>query len=150
MAASEEKPAARQKKPPSRLWKWLRRITIFVVGVVLVVGVVVQIILWTGIPKRIVVSQVEKGLGLRLGVESVSTGWFGRTNLHGVKIALPLSEQAFADVPDMKVRHTTLFGLIFGRSMVIKEVELDKPVVQVWQDPSGRWNLAEVVDLLSR
>src|SRR3954464_11012092 len=100
MAASEEKPVAKKKKPPSRLRKWTERIAIFVLGVVLVVGVVIQIILWTGVPRQIVVTQVEKGLGLRLGVESVSTGWFGRTTLHGVKIALPLSDQAFADVPD--------------------------------------------------
>ena len=151
MAESDVKPAApEEKKRPSRFRKWLRRVAVFVLGLVFVVGVVIQIVLWTGIPKRIVVSQVEKGLGLRMGVESVSTGWLGRTSLHGVKLALPLSDQAFADVPDMKVRHTTLLGLIFGRPMVIKHVELDKPVVQVWQDASGRWNLAEVAELLAR
>src|SRR5690348_6424536 len=128
MPEPDEHPDTAPKKP-SRLRKWTRRIAIFVVGVVLVVFVAVQIILWTGIPKRIVVGQVEKGLGLRMGVNSVSTGWLGHTELHGVKLALPLSDQAFADVPDMKVRHTSLIAMIFGRPMIIKAVELDQPVV---------------------
>jgi hypothetical protein len=151
MAVPDQHPApAEPKRPRSRLRKWGIRVLIFVVGFVLLVGIVIQAVLWTGLPKKIVVGQVEKGLGLRVGVTSVSTGWLGRTSLHGVKLALPLSDQAFADVPDMKVRHTSLIAMIFGRPLIIKEIELDQPVIQVWQEPSGRWNLADVAELLAR
>jgi len=153
MAVPVEHSAEATSNPPAakrRLRKWLIRIAIFVVGFILLVGIVIQAALLTGLPKAIVVGQVEKGLGLRMGVDRVSAGWFGRTSLYGVKIALPLSDQSFVEVPEMRVRHTSLIAMILGRSLVVKEVELDKPVVSVWQDASGRWNLLEVVELLSR
>src|SRR5579871_6006227 len=121
MAVPDQQPV-KERKPRSRLRKWAVRIGIFVVGVILLVGIVIQAVLWTGLPKSIIVSQVEKGLGLRIAVNSVSTGWLGNTSLHGVKLALPLSDKAFAEVPEMRVRHTSLLAMIFGRSLLIKEV----------------------------
>jgi len=153
MAVPVEHSAEATSNPPApkrRLRKWLVRIAIFRVGFVLLVGIILQMALLTGLPKSIVVGQVEKGLGLRMGVERVSTGWFGRTSLYGVKIALPLSDQSFVEVPEMRVRHTSLIAMIFGRPLLIKEIDLDKPVVSVWQDASGRWNLLEVAELLAR
>lgn len=142
-----------QKTPPARphrARRWLVRILIFVVGVVLLVGIVVQLVLATSLPKSIVVGQVEKGFGLRMGATDVSTGWFGRTTLKGVKLALPLSDQSFVDVPEMRVRHTGLIAMMLGRPLLIKEVALEKPIVYVRQDAAGRWNLEEVAELLAR
>src|SRR5579863_2662768 len=97
MAVAAEQPAAAPQPqapgpPRRRLRRWLWRIAVFLIGTALLVGIVIQLVLWTGLPKSIVVSQVEKGLGLRMGAASVSSGWLGHTTLHGVKLALPLSE----------------------------------------------------------
>jgi hypothetical protein len=157
MASRAEQPAA-QPQPEARkahrrpLRRWLWRILVFVVGLALVLGIFFQIVLWTGLPRSIVVSIVEKGLGVRMGVTRLSTGWFGHTTLTGVRVALPLSpaDQSFLEIPEMRVNHTNLVALLFGSDITIKEVDLSKPILHVRQDASGRWNVNEVTDLLTR
>src|SRR5271155_576891 len=83
-----------------RVRKWVARVGFGILFFLLLVVVGVQIVLWTGIPESIVISNVEKGMGLRMGVNSLSTGWLGHTSMSGVKIALPLSQQAFLEVPE--------------------------------------------------
>ena len=83
------------------------------------------------------------------GSPSLLARWLGRTTLRGVKLALPLSDQSFVDVPEMRVRHTGLIAMIFGRPLLIKEVALEKPVIYVRQDSAGRWNIQEVAELIA-
>jgi hypothetical protein len=147
--ADEKKQGSKaSKRHPLR--KWLVRVAVVFFSFLIVVVIGVQIVLRSGLPRSIVVSLVEKGLGLRMAVTSLSTGWLGHTSLHDVKIALPLSEQAFFDVPEMKVDHTSLLALIFGADVQIKGVELDKPVLYVRQNAAGQWNVQEVLELLAR
>ncbi len=121
-----------------------------VVLLILVVAFVVQLVLWSNIPRGIVVSQIEQQLGLRLGVKSLTTGWLGHTQLNGVTIGLPLADKAFLDVPVLKVKNTSLFGLLLGRPVSVEAIELDQPHLYVWQDAAGNWNLQEVAELLLR
>lgn len=161
----EETPAASAASPPPpspppsdeapprrrhRVRKWLARIAAVVLGLLLLIAIVIQIVLWTGLPKSIVVGQVENGLGLRMAVGSLSTGWLGHTALGDVKIALPISDQSFFDVPELKVKHTNLVALILGWPVEIKSVELKHPVLYVRQSRSGQWNLQQVMELLAR
>src|SRR5579864_9336104 len=120
--------------------RWVLRILIGIVALLAIVFVAVQIVLWTNLPKSIFVSKVEEGLGLRLGVTSLSTNWLGHTSMSGVKLALPLSDQSFATVSDMKVKHTNLLAILLGWPVQIKAVEFDKPVVYVRQNSLGQWN----------
>ena len=140
------KPARRR----SRLRRWLWRVGIFVVGTLLLFFIIIQIILWTGLPKNIVVGQVEQGLGLRMGVKSLSTSWLGHTSLENATIALPLSEQAFFDVQELKVDHTNLLGILLGWPVEINQIHLTKPVLYVRQNAAGKWNVQEVAELLAR
>ena len=80
-------------------------------------------------------------------VKSFSTGWLGHTQLNDVTIGLPLADRAFLDVPVMKVKNTSLFGLMIGRPVEVQAIELDRPHLSVWQDAGGRWNLQEVAEL---
>ena len=130
--------------------RWFRRILIGFAVLVVLVASIVQIVLWTDLPRRIVVQQLEKQLGLRLTVKSFSTGWLGNTQLSDVTIALPLADKAFLDVPTMKVKNTSLFGLMLGRSVDVEAIELDQPHLSVWQDAGGKWNIQEVAELLAR
>ena len=141
-------PAPAVPKPIKR--HWVLRILATIVVLLLLVAGVVQIVLWTDLPRGIVVSQIEKQLGLRLTVKSLTTGWLGHTQLNEVTIGLPLSDKAFLDVPTMKVKNTSLFGLLLGRPVAVQAIELDQPHLYVWQDASGQWNLQQVAQLLAR
>lgn len=146
-------PPAAAAPPPRRrhrVRKWLARLAAVVLLLLLLIAIVIEVVLHTGLPKQIVVGQVENGLGLRMAVGSLSTGWLGHTALGDVKIALPISDQSFFDVPEMKVRHTNLIALILGWPVEIKSVELTRPVLYVRQSRSGQWNLQQVTELLAR
>ncbi|MDB5357245.1 MAG: hypothetical protein JWN24_3698 [Phycisphaerales bacterium] len=138
------------KEPKRRKRRWLLRIVIGFVTLLLVLALVVQILLWTDLPRGIAVSRIERELGLRVTAGSLSTGWLGRTQLEDVTLALPLADKAFLDVKTMKVRHTSLFGLMFGRAISVQDIELDQPHLTVYQGAYGRWNIQEVVELLQR
>lgn len=150
--ATQPAPSEPAPAPPRRhrVRKWLAWIAAVVLALLLLIVIVIQIVLWTGLPKSIVVGQVENGLGLRMAVDSLSTNWLGHTSMGGVKIALPISDQAFFDVPEMRVKHTNLAALILGWPVVIKSVELHKPVLYVRQGASGQWNIQQVIELLAR
>jgi hypothetical protein len=144
--ASVPNPPARQ-----RLWRrWLLRAAVIFFAFLFTCFVIVEIILLTGLPRDLVVAQVEKGFGLRMQVKSLSTGWFGNTTLDGVKLSLPLSDTAFVDVPEMRISHTNLLAMALGFDIRIQAVELDKPVVRVSQNAAGQWNLLDVAELLAR
>ncbi|HSZ59850.1 MAG TPA: hypothetical protein VK797_29680 [Tepidisphaeraceae bacterium] len=157
MASTAEQPPAQPppeakklRRRPLRRWLW--RITAFVIGLALVLAIFFQIVLWTGLPRSIVVSIVEKGLGVRMAATGLSTGWLGHTTLHGVRLALPLSQanQAFLEIPEMRVNHTNLVALLCGSDITIKEIDLGNPVLHVSQDASGQWNLSQVAELIMR
>ncbi|CAA9394442.1 MAG: hypothetical protein AVDCRST_MAG64-1359, partial [uncultured Phycisphaerae bacterium] len=111
---------------------------------------VTQVVLWTNIPRNLVLKQLEKQLGLRVAAASLSTGWLGNTHLRDVTIGLPLAEDSLVRVPAMRVKHTSLLGLLWTRAVTLQAIELDRPDILVRQDQSGRWNLQEVADLLGR
>jgi hypothetical protein len=136
--------------PPPKKKHWVRRILITLVVLVAALALAVQIVLATDLPRGIVVAQLEKQLGLHLTVKSLKTTWLGKTELHNVTIGLPLADKAFLDVPVMRVRNTTLFGLMLGRPVAVKSIELDRPHLYVLQGSDGTWNLQELAALLGR
>jgi hypothetical protein len=155
-------PAPRQPAPPAerrpaeptrgrrRGGRRLLHALIGLVVLLLVLALVVQIVLWTNVPRNLVLKQLEKQLGLRVGAASLTTGWSGNTQLRDVSIALPLSDEALLTVPEMRVKHTSLLGLLWTRAVTLRAIELDRPTIVVRQDETGRWNLEEVADLLAR
>ena len=66
-----------------------------------------------------------------------------------MKLSLPLAEQSVVDMPHMHVRYNWLpLLLLFGPGH--PRGRLDRPVLHVWQSADGRWNLAEVMELMGR
>ena len=123
---------------------------LWLVALLLLIVCGVQIVLWTDLPRGLVVAKVEQQLGLRLTVKTFSTGWLGHTQLNDVTVSLPLASKSFLSVPVMKVKNTSLIGLALGRPVEVQAIDLEQPHVFVWQDSSGRWNLQEVAELLAR
>ena len=126
------------------------RLAIGVAALILLAAIAIQIVLWTSFPRSMVVSQIEKGMGLRIAVKSLSTNWLGHTTLRDVELSLPLSSQSFLNAPELKVRHTNLLGILLGWPVTLKSIELHKPVLYVRQNTVGKWNLQEVAVLISR
>ncbi|HZL38129.1 MAG TPA: hypothetical protein VFC78_22630 [Tepidisphaeraceae bacterium] len=143
--ASAAFPSPKRKKK-----RWVLRTLAVVVILLLLVALVVQIVLWTDLPRGLVVGQLEKQLGLRVSAGSLSTGWLGHTHLKNVTLGLPLSKKAFLNVPTMDVRNTSLLGILIGRPVSVQSIELDNPHLYVLQDKAGRWNLQDVAELLQR
>ena len=126
------------------------RILVALLILVVLIAVASEIIFKTDIPRSLVIGQVEKILALRVSAKSLSTGWLGHTELHDVALGLPLSERAFVNVPVMKVKNSSLFGLLLGRSIDVQAIEIDQPTVYVWQDSNGQWNLQQVAEIIAR
>ncbi len=130
--------------------RWTFRILAGIAILLLLIIVTVQIVLWTPLPRRIAVEQIEKALGLRISANSLSISWWGKTQLRDVSLGLPLSKDNFLKVSTLTIRHNTLIGLALGRAISVDSIEIDKPVVEVVQDADGKWNLQQVVELLAK
>lgn len=130
--------------------RWLYRILIALGVLILLVVAGVQIIFWSSLPLKLAIPIAQRRLGMHVQAKSLSTGWFGHTTLTDVKLALPLADRSFLEVKRMKVSHTSVFGILFGRDIVVESVELDQPKLVVRQNDAGRWNLQEVEERIGR
>jgi hypothetical protein len=153
VTGAEEIVAPALAPPTRRRWKWLRRfawVTLLLLILVGMLAVTVQLVLWSDVPRRIVVAELEKQLGLRVEAEKLSTNWWGQTQLRNVSLSLPLGKEAFVRVPRMEVRHTWLVPLLLRRPLNVKSLTLEEPTLVVQQDRAGHWDILEVLDLLQR
>ena len=78
--------------------RWFLRISIILAILILAIIVIVQAIMWSPLPKKIVLQQIEKGLGLRISADALHTGWTSKSELTNVSIGLPLSTSDFLKV----------------------------------------------------
>jgi hypothetical protein len=149
--AAETKPQPRRRRRRRLLpRRWSLRLPVLLILLLLLLAVVTQFVLWTNVPRDLVLGQLEIQLGLRFSAASLSTGWLGDTRLRDVAIALPLSDEALVRVPEMRVQHTSLVGLLLTQAVTLKLVELHDAHVLVRQDAGGRWNVQEVAELIAR
>ena len=131
--------------------RWLLYIVIGLASLLLLVVVVTQIVLWTDIPRRIVVGQIESQLGLDVEIDSLSTGWFGRTELEGLTARLPLAEKPLLTAPRVTVDHNSLLGLVWSRAFELDGLRVENPTLIAREGgdaEGGRWNLQELAELL--
>lgn len=148
-ATGPEREAENGRRPRRRKGR-LRRIVLGVLLLLLIVVVVVQLVLWSNLPRRLVLNQLQNQLGLRVQASSLTTGWLGNTNLREVTLGLPMVEQSFLDMPKMKVKHTSIFGLLLRRPVSVDLIELQNPTLYVRRDEAGRWNVQQVAELVAR
>lgn len=134
----------------SRRRRIIRRVLLCVALAILVLVIAVQIIFLTNIPRDLVISAVEKQFGLRVTASSLATGYFGDTTLEDVTVALPLADKPFLSVPELALDHTWLVTLLFGRSLTIDRIDIDRPAIEIRQDAAGNWNLQQAAMLLSQ
>lgn len=140
----------RRTAKTARRRPWWAKLMIGVAVLLLLFIAAVQVVLWTDLPRTLVIDAVQKQLGLRASASSLSTGWFGNTTLRDVKLGLPMADTSVIEAPELRVKHSGLASLILGRPLRIESIEIDRPVLHVSQDAAGRWNLLEVIELAAR
>ncbi len=134
----------------SSLRRWTLRVAVVLGILIILILIAAQIIFSTNLPRNLVVNALQKQLGLRITVHSLSTGWLGHTTLHDVAITLPLSDKAFLNVPELEIKHSPLPWLLLTGSLSVHQITIGNPQLYVVQDPSGSWNFQEVAQLLAR
>ncbi len=149
--AGVKPPAAGEPKAarPSLVRRLFKLVGVLaVVGVLLVAGllVVVQLVLWSDLPRRVVVSQVQQQLGLNVQLDGLSVGWFGETRLKGLTVTLPLKNQPVLEAPLIVAEHNSLPMLVLTRGLRLDSLVIDKPTVYLRQDPQGDWNLQQLAE----
>jgi hypothetical protein len=139
--------------------RWTLRIVLVLVALLAVAAGVVQLVLRSAWLGQRVLTRASTRLGLEVSAESFTTGWSGITTLTGVSIRMPpplevpqgglnVSEQrvgvssgeAIVSIERVRLGHTGVVPLLFGRSLRIRSVELDHPTVDLREDETGRWN----------
>jgi len=139
---------ATQSKPSSGFRRALRRaakllIVLVILGVVVVIAV--RVVLASDLPRRIVVDALQESTGLEVQAASLRTGWSGRAELRDVVLRLPLDSNPLATVPVIRVRHTPILALVlFG--VELRDIEIEKPTVYIYEDARGRWSLPRALD----
>jgi hypothetical protein len=143
-----------QAQPPlrrrHRVRRWTLRAVIALLVLVVLAVVAITIVLNTEIPRRLVLTSLQRQLGLRGEAEALSTWWWGDTVLENVTLALPLADEALLEVEQLRVDHTNLPFILLGRPLRVHEVKLVRPRLVVRQDALGRWNVAEALALIGR
>ena len=145
-----DSPNPRIASPPqaASMRRRLLRIFFLVLALLVLGAVAVQIVLSTNIPRNLVLRGLQQSLGLLVDADSLSTGWFGRTTLQNVTISLPLAGESLLTVKTLHVRHSSLPAILLGRPVKLESLEFDEPQLLVQQDSTGRWNVADMIDLL--
>jgi hypothetical protein len=123
------------------------RILFGFMALILLAALGVQIVLFTNVPRNMVLRSLEKQLHLRAETRSFSTGWLGHTTLQGVSLSLPLGNHPILAVETLNVRHTALLPLLFGRDLTITRLEFDHPTVRIVHGEDGRWNVQHLASL---
>lgn len=136
--------------PPKKKKRWFLRLFLTLIVLLIAIVITVQIVLGTSYPKKLVIGQVERALGLSVQAKSFSTGWFGHTVLHDVTLSLPLADQAFLTIPELRVEHSTLPMIALKRGIKLDSIEMDHPTLIVRQDQTGRWDLQQALELMKR
>lgn len=142
--ASPERNRAQTQKSPRKRRRWLRWLVVLLVLLVLL-AVAIQAVLWSSIPRNLILAALQKTLGVKVEADAVHTGWWGNTRVENVTMTIPLEEQPFVKTGVIRVKHSSLFELvIFG--LEIRSLEIDNPQIHLRQSPTGRWNVTSLAE----
>jgi len=108
----------------------------------------VQAVLWSDLPRGMVVSSLAETTGLKVEIAELHTGWSGRTRINDLALRLPGEDRPFAQVASAKLDHTGLIGLALGGGFELAGIEADGVKLHARADERGRWNLARIAGLV--
>ena len=126
--------------------RWLLRIFMIVLVLLVLLIAVVQGVLWSDLPRQVAVSQLQRQLGVSVRIDELAVGWFGTTEAHRVRVAAPLSADPVAALPTLRIEHTALPMLMLGRSPAVEKVTVDQPELTLRRDETGQWNVTALIE----
>lgn len=129
-------------RPRSRGRK-LRRGLLLLSLAAVVVAIVVQVILWSDLPRRFVVARLERDLGAHVQLGALEVGWLGRTTAREVSVRRPLDDGPLLLASRVEVTHAALLRVLLGGGLAIEAVSVEQPRIRVVEDERGVWNVIE-------
>lgn len=118
-----------------------KRSVMVLIGLVLVVVIAVQVVLWSDYPRRLIVSQLQEQLGVKVQLRKVRVGWWGSSRLDDLSLTLPLASEPFFQATNLRVHHSSLLRLALGGALNLDALEIRQGRLQVLGQPDGRWNI---------
>lgn len=134
--------ASPQSRPVPRRRRWIRRIVLTFIGLIIVLAAVVQAVLWSAIPKRIAIAQIQNLTSARTSIDSVSVSWFGHTTVRGVKLTLPLDDTPLVTIDALEIDHASIPMIALNES--IDRVTIDGVKIDARQRDDGTWNFEQI------
>jgi hypothetical protein len=134
-----------EKEHRTTIRRWIRRFILCSVVLVLSAVVLVQVLLWTGLPRRYIIRAASSKLGIKVSAASLSTSWTGSTTIKDLTLALPIEQDAFFVASEIHLSHTTLPMMLLTRSMILESIDINAPTLTVRQNKAGRWNIQDIV-----
>jgi len=128
--------------------RWLIRLTLAAVVLGLVLAGVVQAVLWSSLPRRIVASQLEAQTGLAVDLEGLTTGWGGTTRVEGLSVRLPLSDRPIAEVDAATLEHTGLLSLAATQQFTLDRLRAKRPTLNLRRLEDGAWNIERLISIV--
>lgn len=129
--------------------RWAIKVAVGGFAILILVGVVVQFVLWSDLPRRWILRAASEQSGLNVTAESLSVGWTGRTTVRGVTVATPLNEEHVLTVETADLSHRSIPLLLITRSLGLDSIRMGKPQINLRRDKSGRWNVQDVAARLA-
>jgi len=115
------------------------------VVLVLLAVVLIQVLLWTDLPRQYIVRAASSKLGIKVSAASLSTSWTGSTTIKDLTLALPIEQDAFFVASEIHLSHTALPVMLLTRSMILESIDINAPTLTVRQNKAGRWNIQDIV-----
>lgn len=101
---------------PSRRRRWRRRLVVTLVLLIVLPAILVQSLLWSDLPRRIIERRASEALGLRVELGKIRIGWFGSVEIRDLKIRQPDDRQRI-EVPRVRLQMTSLPLLPFRQEV---------------------------------
>ena len=125
----------------NRRWFW--RVVVLALALVVLAVVAVQIILWTDLPRQIVVSQIREATGLDVQIDEMTTGWSGQSLIKGMRLRLPNHAEPFLTIDTARIDHSGLLAIAFTQGVALDTLEADGLNLVVQQNQLDEWNIEQ-------
>ncbi|MFC1783230.1 hypothetical protein ACFL02_06550 [Planctomycetota bacterium] len=132
-------------KKRNSVFRRLVRLSLITFCIVLLLLVIIQVILWTDLPRQWVLQIISEKTGINVRAEYFSTGWKGETKIKNVSLALPMEQEPFLRVEEINISHNSLLFLLLSRSLTCESIETGHSTIFLRQDLQGRWNLEDII-----
>lgn len=119
--------------------RWIRRIFLILLVLLLAYAAVVLVILHTDLPRNLVLETLNEKYGLHVSIDSMRITYGGQTTIEKLSMSLPMEEAPILAVPRIVIKHTKIPFVLF-RGFRLNQVRIENPIVNISQDQTGTWN----------